>query len=606
MDLNMNMTPSARSDVCPPADASTRTGGTPAVASTRTGGKPPCWHGASCRKKHDPEHCRRYDHQSRPCKFGAKCRRQGRGCRYEHPGAGDKSQGLLKAAPRHRGNDNGNDFEGNGLELGGADPARPVPFIFLLVCTCAGGLLVLPLLGACNADRHQNMFYAGLALLVPYALLELLLFCKRSWVLQRFLEGEYSERATYRTLGCLWYPVPVQLLRYLTGDVAGNNIEEYATWETNGVQDNVDNAMGGNADGGQVFRSPDGYSFDFPGEFTGSSATVNAKGELEGLGVRAKFDGSNIISQGGAWARSGYWRLDWVTKVFLLIFVLGVQCVFVSVSMPPGIPGIPSLLKGSGHQMHLNAVFVVDGSASIQPNMWAAQQKAGEEFIRAFQKAYGKKHHGQLSMGIVQFSTDARTEVPLTDNIPQVVQTFQKLQQMMKYTYFNKGLSTCGQDLMDFEQAKPEGESFDICILITDGIDMSKKLPTQLQELVPSETAIFGIYVGADSNGLQLLKSVTECGKAESPNHPCDFFASASDYKLLAAEADEVANEVTRGVSVAMCAMVTALIGLPAAIGMALPYILWYASCTGYTLWRRHHESNKRAVKSNGNFAGNE
>merc|ERR1712241_1125253 len=97
-----------------------------------------------------------------------------------------------------------------------------------------------------------------------------------------------------------------------------------------------------------------------------------------------------------------------------------------------------------------------------------------------------------------------------------------------------------------------------------------------------------------------------ECGKAQSPKHSCNFFASASDYDALSAQAGVVASEVTRGVDLAMCAMVSAMIGLPTAIGMCLPYILWYASCTGLTMWRRRHESNNyRSMKDN-NFAGNE
>jgi len=445
---------------------------------------------------------------------------------------------------------------------------------------------------------HKLMFQLGCALGVPFLLFELLLKTRRAWMLRRFLEGDYSERATYRELGCLWYPEPLQLLTYTSGDVAGNNIEQYATWETNDVQQQVESAIG-RREGGQVTRSENSFNMNFPDEFSSSDTTVDAGGNLSGLGVRAKFDGSNIVSGDGAWAKAGFWRLDWVTKVLLLLFMVGVECLFVSVLMPPGVIGLGGM---SDERMPLNAVFVVDGSASIVPGMWQAQQVAGMEFIRAFNRTYGEKQ-GELNMGIVQFSTDARTEEPLTSDIPAVLTKFQNMQQMDRKTYFDKGLSLCKDNLAMYESGR---ESFDVCVLITDGLDMSEKKSLVLQQLLPSGTAIFGIFVGSDGEGIQLLKNVTNCGKAENPNHECQFFASAEDYAALSSKANEVASEVVRGVDLAMCAMVSALIGVPTALGMSLPYILWYVSFTGLTMWKRRHESNYRSTKGNNNASNTE
>merc|ERR1712083_277719 len=153
-------------------------------------------------------------------------------------------------------------------------------------------------------------------------------------------------------------------------------------------------------------------------------------------------------------------------------------------------------------------------------------------------------------------------------------------------TYFDKGLSLCDSSL---GKPQSQGDSFDVCVLITDGIDMSEKTPAALQALLPSDTAIFGIFVGSDGDGIDLLRDITQCGKAVSPQNNCRFFAAASDYASLSSKADEVASEVTRGVDMAMCAMVSALVGVPTALCMCLPYVLWYASCTGLALWRRRH-----------------
>lgn len=231
---------------------------------------------------------------------------------------------------------------------------------------------------------------------------------------------------------------------------------------------------------------------------------------------------------------------------------------------------------------------------------WQAQQRAGRAFIKAFQKTYSHTEN-DLHMGLVQFSTDARTEQPFTSDIPAVLSKFQSMQQMEALTYFDKGLSLCKQNL---DSSTTEQESFDVCVLITDGIDMSDMRPAVLQALLPPDAAIFGIFVGSNDEGINLLKNITECGKAKHAKHNCNFFAAASDYAALSSKADEVAGEVAHGVDLASCAMMSALIGVPAALGMCLPYILWYASFTSLTIWRRRHESNNyRAIKSNNVFA---
>jgi len=584
----------------PDLSASARSDGR-SLANFNTG-KPMCWYGAACRKIRDPAHSEKYDHETKPCKFGAKCRRKGRGCLYQHPAPGAQGAPLLNAAARKDRNNfsNRNEVNGNGLSMCEPEPERPIPFAVLLLCLCAVGLVGLPVIGECDESMHEKLFKFGCALGVPFFLFELLLLTCRGWVLRRFLEGDFSERATFRRLGCLWYPEPLQILRYTTGDQAGNNIEQYATWETNDLQQQVENVTGGNRDGGQVTFATGNFNMDFPGEFDSGAVTVDGDGTLQGLGIPAKFDGSNIVSGDGAWAKAGYWRLDWVTKILLLLFLIGIECSFVAVLMPPGVKGLGGL---DGHErMPLNAVFVVDGSASITPDMWLAQQTAGEEFIQAFEKKYGR-NRGELSMGLVQFSDDARTEQPLTSDIDAVLAKFQTLQQMEATTYFDSGLSLCKNNL---ESYASDRKSFDVCVLITDGVDMSELKPSALQALLPPDTAIFGIFVGVDEGGMDLLKSTVECGKAKSTKHECDFFASATDYKALSLKADEVADEVVRGVDVATCAEVSALIGIPTALFMCMPCILLYAGYTAITMVKRRQTNNNyRSLKNNVNGPSN-
>jgi hypothetical protein len=554
--------------------------------------KVPCRYGRSCRKLHDREHCKRYEHEVKICKFGAECRRRGRGCRFQHPeldgnNVNALNKALLASPP-----------ELDTEEVDGPEPQRPVPFLFFAACISALGLLLLPLVGECRSSRHEELWWVGCILVLPFPCLLLLLRLKRSWLLQQFLEGDYAERATFRKLGCLWYPEHVQILRYTEGELAGNNLEQYATWETNNVQQQVEYVTGGSRDGGQATRvagSPGSFRLNFPGTFPTCPTTLDQSGALEGLGVEATFDGSYIVSQGGAWSKAGYWRLDTLAKLLLVLLVVGLECIFVAVEMPPGVRAVHA-----HGRMPLKAVFVVDGSASISPKMWMEGQRANEEFIKAFQRTYSTKP-GDLNIGLVQFATKAHVEQPVTHNMSTVLAKLESMPQLQQKTYFDGALSKCRQSL-DAQQT--EQKSFEVCVLITDGIDMSKKSPSALKSLLRPETAIFGIYVGHDQKGKDELQELVDCGQAQKAGKPCSFFASASDYSELASKAHDVATEVTHGADLAMCAMMSALIGVPTALCMCLPYLLWFASCTGLTMWMRRfggHGSGSYRTLSNSN-----
>jgi len=389
----------------------------------------------------------------------------------------------------------------------------------------------------------------------------------------------------------------LQVLQYTSGDLAGNNVEQYATWETNDVHQQFEEVAGGNRDGGQVYALGNGsYQFNFPGDFASCATHLGARGLLQGLGVDAKFDGSNIVSQGGAWSKAGYWRLDFVTKVLVLLCLMGVECAFVAVSMPPGMPAMPAMPGLGAHgRMPLKAVFVVDGSSSIEPEMWKHQQKAGEEFVRAFERNYGG-HPGDLNVGVVQFASEAVVEQRVTDDMKTALEQLTTMPQLHGGTLYNEGLRACRRSL-DIDIRLAAESSFEVCILITDGLDNSMLSTKELQSIVGVDTAVFGIFVGGGKEAVKgepFLRQLVDCGKAKhAQQSTCDFFASASDYAALSAKADEVTSAITSSVDLATCAMVTALIGLPVGLLMCLPYILWYLSCTSITMYRRrHHESN--------------
>lgn len=251
--------------------------------------------------------------------------------------------------------------------------------------------------------------------------------------------------------------------------------------------------------------------------------------------------------------------------------------------MPPGVDFLPGHYA-SGNLLPLNLVFVVDGSGSIAPDMWKAQQDAGIEFIDEFQKVV----QGDLRMGIVQFSSDARVEQPLTDDIQAVKNTFSTLQQMNELTYFNNALQFCRDQLDTFPD-----DSFDVCVLITDGLDMSEKSAQELQGIEKDGAAIFGIYVGDAQDAIDKLKDITMCGAAQpEEGKPCRFFASAQDYSKLQHKAETVATSVKEGLSLATCLVVSGLLALPTMLAMLAPRILWYFGFCTLTMIKRRIDDN--------------
>jgi len=242
-------------------------------------------------------------------------------------------------------------------------------------------------------------------------------------------------------------------------------------------------------------------------------------------------------------------------------------------------------------RMPVKMVFVVDGSGSISEDMWTQQQGGGEELIKAFNESFGGRAGG-LSIGVVQFSTDADVELPVTSDVNTALKKLGSMQQKKGGTNYDTGLQFCRTSL---DAYRPSLDSFDVCVFITDGLDQSGKSAKDLQAVVGRDTAIFGIFVGQDAKGLRLLQQLVSCGKAHHGGTVCDFFATAKDYAALKTKAHEIAGQVTVGVELAqdsMCVVVSTVIGLPTALALCLPYLLWYASCTGVALYRRRRESN--------------
>jgi hypothetical protein len=541
------------------------------------------------------------------------------------------------------------------------EPQPPVPFILLLLAVSAGALAALPLLGACSLQMHRLLLLTGAVLNLPLmAFGAVLLFGGRAWILERFFEGEYSERATVRELPFLWYPEKTQSLEYTTGEVAGNKIETYATWETTAIVQYVENVRGGNRDGGHVVRDSDAAdlqpgskirvqglqnarelngmqgtcqhfeqgrwrvqlrdgnvknvkpeNLQLVGRREGRSAfrivipasfgsdlkvTVDSSGTLNGhaLPFQAKFDGSAIVAtsgpyEGQAWRKAGYWHLGLVAKGLIAMAVLGIEAMFTAAVLPPGV------ISADNARMPLKAVFMVDGSTSITAPQWQSARLANKKFIEDFTDVYSSDF-GKLNIGFVQFSTEAFVEHPITSQLSSVTAMLDTMQQRGGDTRFDNALDLCQRELDAYTEAGPN--TFDICVLITDGEDRSFKPYAELKAIAHEDTAVFGIFVGNDVRGASNLHHIVGCGKAENKhNADCDFFASATDFDVLAERTREIAEDVARHSDIALCAERSALIEGPFLISLVLPFVLWYLSCCTMTIAKRRL-NNYKALRS--------
>jgi len=424
--------------------------------------------------------------------------------------------------------------------------------------------------------------------------------------------------------------------------VAGRTIETYAAFQTTAIVEYVETARGGNRDGGHVTREAkselqpgsavrlfglktapqlngfhgicqtwlagrwrvmlqNGETKDvkpanlaairnffvtIPASIgTDISVTMNSHGTLNGqdLPFQASFDGSSIVAHSGpregqAWRKAGYWRLDFVTKVLIGLAVAGIQTMFVAAVLPPGV------ISANSARLPLKAVFLVDGSGSVTPQQWSTGRRANQQFVTDFADVYGSAQ-GKLNFGFIQFSDMAVVELPLTSDLDNVTAELGSMQKQGGGTNFEEALVAC-QKMLD-GYTKVAKNSFDVCVLLTDGKDLSQRTDADLKKMVRAETAVFGIFVGNNPLGQAKLNNIVGCGKAEDKGKDCDFFASAADFDALLDKTHEIVQDVTRSADVALCAERSAIIELPYLICMVLPYVLWYFSCFTVTVAKR-------------------
>merc|ERR1712194_918554 len=120
----------------------------------------------------------------------------------------------------------------------------------------------------------------------------------------------------------------------------------------------------------------------------------------------------------------------------------------------------------------------------------------------------------------------------------------------------------------------------------------SYKTEAELKSNVADNTAVFGIFVGSHNGGADKLQHLVDCGQAEGKSkHGCDFFASAMDFNGLVEKTHEIAEDVTRGSDMVLCAERSAIIEGPFLVCLIFPAVIWYLSCCTVTIAKRRINS---------------
>jgi len=490
---------------------------------------------------------------------------------------------------------------------------RPIPFVIEMLAAMAVALPVLATLQSTNCWERWMLAALGACMVLPL-LLVLYILCRhgKASTVARFLPGSYIVKtaATSRRLGLLWAPSRSDVFIKMPTTSSTNEEQRdpgrcrtfgwWSSWPTPQPGATLERiglaASAGPLVGDSTGMPPASASTEAcrvrSMALSGSNQVVlMADSTLAGWPVeaqRASFDGSVLsIVQGprrssarrtqGAvegellevWLKSGLWRWDFILKVVLLLAVLGCAAFLAAVLVPPGLD-LQCLRAAIPRHLPLKAVFLLDGSASIEPTGWESEKKATEQLSMAFRDAYaqvGQKN--AVNLGIVQFCVEAQVEVPITNQQDVIQAGLDKMSQMRSGTNFGNALQLCSSMLANYTKA---GETFDLCILITDG--ETDEDAQSLRRLVSDDTAIFGVYVGHNTASEAELRSVSKCGAAD-PSPSCHFFAAATDFKELGRLAGNIAERVVSGSGTAK----TQAHGRPELLWLlfgVFPFVFWW------------------------------
>jgi len=460
-----------------------------------------------------------------------------------------------------------------------------------LLALLGTALPVFALGQGCDCTLRPWLVLLGVLLCFPLGLFEALWRLRaRRWVLWRLVAGDYAVDVQEQPLPCPWAPSKTT---FSQGQVKAAELEaafvSYGQWyrcplPSPGANIERSAAKAALPDGSQKSRF---ISVTCSSRsWTNASASIEASGCLVGLGDGANFDGNTLTwtsSAGGqvkTWRKRGWLRLDSVYKTLVTLAGLGLLMALVAVLFHPGLTtdcGPKTTENKRLVKTPMRAVFLVDASSSVNTADFASEKSATEAIIDAFQEVY-RPDVDRLHVGVLQFASNHKTERLITNDLGAVVTSVKEMTQLGGGTSFAGPLRECQKLLTEYTAAG--AQTFDLCILITDGNSDESNAQLQQMNLLASSTKLMGIYVGNNAQSSDKLHELTSCTTPTSQQ--CPFFESAADFALLKKRAKDLAEGVTTGLTSEVTERVItykcdAPVWTLCGLGLCIPFLLWWS-----------------------------
>jgi len=430
----------------------------------------------------------------------------------------------------------------------------PIPFAIELLAVLGISLPLFALGQGCDCKLRPWLLLCGIILCLPLSIFELMwrLSCTHSWVLWNLCVGSYAIDVERRALRLPWSPSAVTFKRSDLPD-ASNTFVSFGQW-FRCPQLPVGATMRKSRpkpDLPEPTRRDHCIAISCSSlNWTDASGIVEADGNMRGLPKQMVFDGNEIrfsSTDGGTqvWAKIGRVRLEWIRKFLSVQFLIGIVMALVAVSFHPGLGQCSPIetLTSRIVRTPLRAIFLVDGSSSVDDE-FNDEKRATEAIMEAFKEVY-EPDVDRLHQGVVQFASNVKVEQTVSNDFSQVRSSVRSMSLLGGGTSFAGPLRECQRMLDDYSGAG--GQTFDVCILITDGNSDETNSQLKAMNLLHSTTKLMGIYVGTSASHGEELRSLTSC--TTPSNQQCSFFESAADFALLRARASDLARGVTTGLA---------------------------------------------------------
>ena len=155
-------------------------------------------------------------------------------------------------------------------------------------------------------------------------------------------------------------------------------------------------------------------------------------------------------------------------------------------------------------------VVVVDGSGSIGTGGWPIEVEAARTFVGAYSEA-SRNASSLLSVGVVQFASNSKLEVPISNDTALVLEEMQAMKSTGRFlrggTYFATGLTRAFEELakVQYNVSAPNGTTpFRGIVFLTDGRNSDNAQSNNFEYAATDNT---GVYPFCAKHGL--LKGAT-------------------------------------------------------------------------------------------------